>query len=78
MNTFDRVLETMNNFISHAFANLLRGELHSFLSKNNSKSKKNKNKNKKKQKQKKNMENKLVQIQLALLALLFFKKNSNG
>ena len=43
----------MNNFISHAFANLLRGELHSFLLKNNSKSKKNKNKNKKKQKQKK-------------------------
>ena len=38
----------MNNFISHAFANLLRGELHSFLLKNNSKSKKNKNKNKKK------------------------------
>ena len=38
----------MNNFISHAFANLLRGELHSFLLKNNSKSKKNKKKKKKK------------------------------
>ena len=40
----------MNNFISHAFANLLRGTLHSFLSKNNSKSKKNKNQKKKNKK----------------------------
>ena len=40
----------MNNFISHAFANLLRGALHSFLSKNNSKSKKNKNQKKNKKK----------------------------